>query len=235
MNMKKLHHFIGQFNLADDTITLTDRRLVHQLADVLQLRAGETIVLCDGQGTKVTAHLSALGQGRVIVQAISRTTTSAHPPLHLFCSLIKKDRFEFVAQKATELGATHITPLLAARTVKHHLNLARMQTIATEAAEQSEQFFCPAITAPVLFSEALKKYPPEQTFFFHPNGLPVKKIPVSAALPTALYIGPEGGWTDDEVAQAEKYGARIVSLGSGILRAETAAIIAAWWGSQAAS
>lgn len=143
----------------------------------------------------------------------------------LFCSILKKENFEWVVQKATEIGVSVIVPVLTKRTVKTGLNFERLNKIAREATEQSGRGTVPKIRQVVDFTDAIKMRKDfgqalilEQTSTGEPEIDQVGSV--------AILIGPEGGWEEDEISMALDDGWGAWSLGRTTLRAETAAIVA---------
>ena len=129
---------------------------------------------------------------------------------------------ETVVRMATEMGVTRITPILSARVVARGDKSARWQRIAESSASQCGRADLPRIDAPCSLEDALVALEGWSVWMCSPGAGPVV-IPDG---PVAVLVGPEGGWTDDECAQATQAGARALTLGSTILRADTAAIVA---------
>ena len=141
-------------------------------------------------------------------------------------AMIKKDNFEWVAQKATELGVTNIIPLLCEHSEKRKLNMDRMRTIAIEASEQSGRGDIPVIHDPIKIGDVLQSgMLPQEKVLFHPDGIPFDQYKHGTlASSVALFVGPEGGFSDKEIALCKIYNMPVVTLGKQILRAETAGI-----------
>jgi len=218
------------------TIRIDDPRHVHHLVNVLRLKAGDSLICCDGQGREYTGTILR-NTPRVLTVQIEaqRTVMSAAPRLWLAQGLPKADRFEWIVQKATELGVERISPLLTARTVvrpsaeQGARKCLRWQRIAEAAATQCRHAEIPRIDPPQPF-EAWLASVPEHWFLLVPT-LETATTPLKSALEQktqsgeiALIIGPEGDLTREEVDAARAKGASPVSLGPLTLRAETAAI-----------
>ena len=154
--------------------------------------------------------------------------------IHLFAALIKFDRFEWLIEKATELGVSSIQPFAAVRSERGLLQaapkrLARWGKIALEASQQAHRASLPIIEAPISFPAALKTDAPVKLLLDESGGPPILDLlpRKDAALgPVAVLLGPEGGWTEAEREQAYATGWQGCSLGNTILRAETAATAA---------
>lgn len=153
----------------------------------------------------------------------SRTEEFPHT-VHLFVSILKRDNFEWVAQKAIECGARSITPISSSRTIKMGLNYDRILKIMHEATEQSGRIKLSKLHETISYTEAILEVAKQNIPFYIAD----KDGMESASSPqkdVALFIGPEGGFTDEEKKFALEHGAKLLSLGTTTLRAETAAIL----------
>jgi len=221
----KLHRFIGDFNLTEKSLFSEEKELVHQLKSVLKIKQGEKIILCDGKGKE--ASFSAMFQGKGFVFNRESDIVPAWTPLNkitLCLSILKKENFELTVQKATELGVSKIIPIISARTVKTGLNKERITKIAKEAAEQSGRGDILEILPISSFEKCLAIE--GNKIILHPTGKN-EKDPIILK-PKIIFIGPEGGWTDEEILVAKQAGISCVSFGPMTMRAETAAIIASF-------
>jgi len=248
--MAKIHRFIDNFNLSNSEIEITGE-IAHQIAKVLKLEINEQVELCDGKGKNVLGKIKSLNKNSVIVDA-EKTWTSENESTRsvtLFCAVLKKENFELVVQKTTETGVNKIIPIITTRTVKTGLNMERLQKIAKEASEQSGRSFIPEILEPISFEQSLEMVKDndcniffdmggELVFEKHCTGRRAEHNNSSAdeyvcfsntnSPPINIFIGPEGGWTEEENKKAKDAGFKIASLGQLILRGETAAIIATY-------
>ncbi|MGB7248338.1 MAG: 16S rRNA (uracil(1498)-N(3))-methyltransferase [Phormidesmis sp.] len=215
----------------------------HYLTRVLRLSAGDRFIAQDGQGQQWLAALGEQPDQAVLLETIAVAAPSM-PPLKLIAALTKGNSFDQVVRQASELGATHIYPALSDRTLlKPSPNrLARWQRIAQEASEQSERARVPAVFAPVEFRTCLALAEHEADLHSlkylcgarsaaqtdSPHLLAQLQTHLTSVnLPSVtLAIGPEGGWTTEEITVAIAHGYETVSLGSAILRAVTASITA---------
>jgi 16S rRNA (uracil1498-N3)-methyltransferase len=207
----------------------------HHLRDVLRLTVGDQVELFDGKGngyigivTDNSREVRVSGLRRLEMPSLSQ------PRLILAAALIKSDRFEWMLQKATELGADEFVPLATRftgiRIPAHRLEgrMQRWKRIVTEAARQCGRRDVPAVRQPLEFSRFLEteRLAPLARFFFF-EGAEQLLIPDCAESGGAvLCIGPEGGWDQPEVDAAAAAGYRVFSLGRTVLRSETAAIAA---------
>ncbi|HEX2038310.1 MAG TPA: RsmE family RNA methyltransferase [Acidimicrobiales bacterium] len=184
----------------------------HHLARVLRLRAGETVSVSDGRGgwrlCTWTDDSAPAPVGDVVREP------APHPPVTVAVPLLKGDRTEWTVQKLTEVGVDRIVPFVPGRAVVRSRNLERLRRVAREAAMQSRRAWLPEVVEPVAFAEAAAL---PGAALAEPGG-----DPPSLERPTVL-VGPEGGWTPEERA----CGLPAVGLGPTVLRAETAAVVAA--------
>jgi 16S rRNA (uracil1498-N3)-methyltransferase len=143
--------------------------------------------------------------------------------VYLFSSLIKKDKYEWVLEKCTELGVTHFVPVLSARTEKKDFNQERGKKIIKEAAEQSGKSKLPNLSEPRPLDKALEEFSGIANVALHLGGETFKTIdPQSYDI--GIWIGPEGGWSDAEIELFRQHSVPIATLGPQILRSETAAV-----------
>ena len=227
--MKKIHRFIIHQPLPEGggVLEVADRPLLHQLTRVLRFGINDQLVLCDGQGNEAEGTVLEITPKRVLV-ALSQpypVTTEPAGKLHLYAALIRPELFEFIVQKTTELGVTSITPLITERTVRIGFKRPRLELIAQEAAELSGRGIVPTLFEPLVLSDIFSSVTAARVWCIaDQGGEPVSQVLTSAVSEVALLIGPEGGWTDRERAHAEEVGMRRITLGTTMLRAETAAV-----------
>ncbi len=226
--------FVERIHGGEAELTGDDAR---HLARVLRAEPGQRYELSDNHSAYL-AEISAADSRRVTFRIIEPLPAAAPAPaIALFTALIKFDRFEWLVEKATELGVARIVPVNAARAEKGLASAAskraeRWRKIARESSQQARRVRMPEIAAPAEFPAALADSSRYRYFLEEqPGALPiVRALPPepsrSSADSIALLAGPEGGWTDGERAQAKDAGWTPVSLAPNILRAETAAIAA---------
>lgn len=228
--MTKIHRFIGPYQLATGTLRIDDADLAHQLRSVLKLGIGELIIIGDGSGSEAHCRILRYDSGAVIVEGMSigRNANELPGRTTLYCALLKADHFELAAQKATEVGISEIVPIITERTVKGSLRVDRVRKIVREAAELAGRGLVPEVREPVAMERVLTEASRNDVnFFFDPSGTLFTGAAKSVRH-AGLWIGPEGGWNEGELELARQVGMRISSLGSLVLRAETAAIVASY-------
>ena len=202
-----------------------DQKLLHQWRHVLRLKPGDEVILFDGFGQDFRCELASL-ETKEAVCLVRESTKSASAPaqqLCLFVSLIKRERFEWLLEKVTELGVAQIRPIIADRSEARRFNLERAKTIGKEAAEQSGGTL-PALYESMELQNAFQEYHFFKTIAFDPNGEPFKKSGWNSEEKLGACIGPEGGWSARELEFFRKQKATVSSLGAPTLRAETAAV-----------
>lgn len=211
---------------------LTGDQAVH-LARVLRAEAGQIYDIV-ANGFLHRAEIAKVSEQEVSFILHEELESDAALPLHLLLAVFKFDHFEWAVEKATELGVARITPVLARRTEKH-LALAagkrveRWRRIALEAAKQSRRTDVPEIAEPVLLKSALEAESCVLRILLSETeqGITLgSALDDSKAGSVALAVGPEGGWTAEEMVWFAQSGWKGVTLGPRILRAETAAIAA---------
>jgi 16S rRNA (uracil1498-N3)-methyltransferase len=230
--------FVDRKNIAGDSAVLSGTEAGHMLRS-LRLRPGDSFFAFDEEGQRYRMR---------ILEATSRSLRAevleSHPPepppataITLLVGLPKADKMDFILAKATELGCSRLIPFRSSRTIPRpdaqeaRKRLLRWERVALAAAKQCGSARVPEISPPLSFPEALRAgaasecrvifYEGEGTF-----GLKTVLSAVPAAKSAALLVGPEGGFSEDEVAEAEKAGFRRAGLGARILRVETAALAA---------
>jgi 16S rRNA (uracil1498-N3)-methyltransferase len=203
----------------------------HRIASVLRMRAGERLALFDGSRELECELLEV--RPRVKARVIARLPDM--PPsrhLTLFQALIRPNRFEWLIEKVTEIGVSAIVPVVTERVAVRARSIGagrfdRWSRIAIEASEQSGRRCLPALREPLDFAVAVKSAPKPAMFAWEGmRAEPASRIE-SDATELSLFIGPEGGWSEDEVALARREELTFMSLGPNTLRSETAAVVAA--------
>jgi 16S rRNA (uracil1498-N3)-methyltransferase len=220
--------------LQEGARVLIEGNPAHYLARVMRVGAGDAVILCDNITGEWAARVADAGKREVAVEVVERLRMrEAVPDLWLCPALLKKDRFDLVLEKATELGAARIQPVITRRCVADKLNIERAHSLTIEAAEQCARTALPELGDPVKLSALLAAWPEGRALFFaDENAKDQGGAPAAAAFaahsgPAAILIGPEGGFDEAERAAIRAHpAARPISLGPRILRGETAAIAA---------
>ncbi len=217
------------------------------LTRVLRVETGQKFEISDNRAAWLAEVMEARGE-RVVFRVIEPIESSALPVrITLIAGIIKFDRFEWIVEKATELGVERIVPLDCARTEKglfeaSHKRAERWRRIARESSQQSRRVTIPEISPAAAFDAGIAQTANFRYFLEESTAPPfLSELPEkrAAADHVAVMLGPEGGWTDGERRMAAEAGWLPVSLGPLVLRAETAAagalavVGAAWLASNA--
>jgi 16S rRNA (uracil1498-N3)-methyltransferase len=229
-------------NQNDTSDLITQKSATAQWKKVFRFGPGDRVVLFDGTGRDFTCEIIEYKSGNgnrddeTILKIIEVCENNVKPrcSVSLFATLVKKDTFEWITEKATELGVSDIVPVIAERSEKKNLNKERLEKIAIEASEQSGRATVPEIHPVIGFADAVvdvvkRKRP---AIAFDPSGIKFSEKTFAdfgnsdSTGSIAVFIGPEGGWSPGELNAFKKAGIPILSLGPQILRAETAAIAA---------
>lgn len=198
----------------------------HYLLGVMRLKVGAAVKLFDDISGEYLATVTSAGKRDLIltVEAKLRDRESV-PDIWLCQALVKKDRFDWIAEKMCELGAARFVPVLTTRCVVDKVKEDRLRAHMIEAAEQCERTALPDIAPLTKLDELLDKWPDGRTLYFCDERGGDAFAPTPG--PAAILIGPEGGFTDAENALIRAHPAAIAaSLGPRILRADTAAVAA---------
>ncbi|MCD2324507.1 16S rRNA (uracil(1498)-N(3))-methyltransferase [Sphingomonas sp. IC-56] len=208
----------------------------HYLVSVMRMKAGDPVKLFDDRTGEWLALARDTGKRDLTVEITERLRErEAVPDLWLCAAPIKKGRIDWVAEKACELGAARLAPVLTRRTVVDRLNLERLRSHMIEAAEQCGRTAVPELIEPVKLPALLRDWPVDRTLFFadETGGEPAAHAMRSRRGPAAILVGPEGGFDEDERAAIRALPQSVgIGLGPRILRAETAAAaaMALWMG-----
>lgn len=227
--------FVGEALRARHTVTLEGGQAGY-LSRVMRVAPGDAVILCDDRTGEWASRVTETGRRAVVLEVVERLRPrEAVPDLWLCPALLKKDRYDLVLEKATELGAARIQPVLTRRCVADKLNPDRAQSLVIEAAEQCARTALPELGTPVPLDAMLRDWPPDRVLYFadERGGEPAAQAFAARGAPAAILVGPEGGFDDAERALLRTHPAVTpVSLGPRILRGETAAIaaLALWMG-----
>ena len=224
--------------LAEGTSVSLEGGQAHYLGKVMRAGPGDAVILCDDKTGEWLAEVSAAAKRDVTLSVVRRLRgREAVPDFWLCAALIKKDRFDLVLEKATELGVAAVRPVLTRRCVADKLNPERARAIVTEAAEQCARTALPGLAEPVKLDALLREWPKGRRLYFadEEGGAAAAEAFSAHDGPAALLVGPEGGFDDAERAAIRAHtAAQAITLGPRILRAETAAIAgtALWMGTR---
>lgn len=209
-----------------------DKAGANYLLNVLRLKAGDAIHLFNGRDGEWKARIEPAGKrGCTLVAEEQLREQTPLPDLHYLFAPLKHARLDYMVQKAVEMGAGRLSPVITTHTQVGRVNIKRMQANVIEAAEQCGVLAVPEVDAPRKLSEVLAGWPEERRLIFcdeaAPTAGPAEALARLPRGPAALLIGPEGGFSEDERRDllSRPY-VTVLSLGPRILRADTAAVAA---------
>ena len=226
--------FVHPTSIEADQVALTGG-VAHQIAHVLRLRAGDEIVILDNSGYEYLVLLHKVSSTVVDGLVKERRWNQGEPNTRvtLYQGMLKSDKFEFVLQKGTELGVTEFVPILCERSIARAVGKLtksrrnRWERIIAEAAEQAGRGKLPTLSDPMSFDTACEGAPGLRVIpWEHESVTKLRCVLNGNPSVVSIFIGPEGGLTSKEVETAVGFNVTSVTLGSRVLRAETAAITA---------
>jgi 16S rRNA (uracil1498-N3)-methyltransferase len=225
----RINSLVDAEELKKEVVTLSSEES-HHLARVLRVQAGQEITLFDGQGNVADGGIESVGKSAVEVRISKRySVPSPAVQIDLIQALPKPDRWELVMQKAVELGASNIYPILTQRTEfkPSEKKMERWQKIVLNAAQQCEVRWLPSLHPLAKLDDiltSLENYDLVLVGSLYDGATPFREVAMAGKKNVALLIGPEGDFSQEEVTAAVAEGAIPVSFGDRILRTETAAI-----------
>jgi 16S rRNA (uracil1498-N3)-methyltransferase len=235
-----MHRFFVKPDQISDTQVRFLEQQVDQLVKVLRINLNDRVTILDNTGWEYEVIIRNINRNNINGEIVNKAFPDRESPVkvNLFVSLLKKDNLEWVFQKGTELGIHHFTPMICARTIiryeERSQKMERWTKIIQEASEQSTRSIKPGLSDPIFFQAALKDLDPkglnmiawEKETRQHVKSVLGSITSVNIPSSVNIFIGPEGGFTEEEIKSAEGFKLLSVSLGKRILRSETAAIAA---------
>lgn len=224
----RIHRFYVNKNFSDETFDINDKDLIHQWRSVFRYNVASQVIVFNGDGYDYLCMITSLRNLGATLEVVKKIKNREKKKMavSLCVGVIKKDNFELVVQKATELGVSQIIPVICERSEKKNLNMERLQKIAIESSEQSGRGDIPVIHEVVELSTLLNS-----------DNLTKNKILLNLegeyigdylarneSKEITIFIGVEGGWSEREIKEFAERNIMSVCLGSQVLRAETAAI-----------
>ncbi len=238
-----MHRFFVPPTCLDKNSVYFPMEISRQISTVLHLRAEQRVVVLDNAGSEYEVELEIVAprttQGRILASRLAGGEPRTH--LSLYLSLAQREKFEWMLQKCCEVGAAEFIPVITSRGLvqspeESRSRLERWQRILQEAAEQSGRGRIPTLTAPLRWEDALRHFQARsapgliawegEKIFSLAAALAQTGLKTDPDPRLALFIGPEGGFSEAEIAQARAAGLAVVTLGRRILRMETAAVVA---------
>lgn len=222
----RLHRFYVLQPLGEEVV-INDVSLIKQWANVFRYKKGDFVILFNGDGTDVSYSIENIStKESVLSRKKIEPVYIPERKITIYISIIKKDLFELAVQKATEIGVSTIIPILSERSLAKNISEGRLNKIIIEASEQCGRGDVPTILPAISLEDVLSvPSPHEVSYYLNKDGkhwqnkhTNIKNI--------GLFIGPEGGWTENEENLFKKNKISSISLGETVLRAETASIVA---------
>lgn len=216
------------------TVILNEEQSRH-IARSLRMRVGDMITLSAGNGTDYGCIIEEITAKEVTLRVCYEQANNSEPSVkvHLYQGVPKGDKFEDIIQKCTELGISEITPVLTKRSISRpdeksaRRKQERYQKIALEAAQQSGRGIVPQINKMTDLKKASEQDESQlKILFYEGGGEPLRKIISSDFKSVSVYIGPEGGFEENEVDIIKAAGGTVATLGKRILRTQTAPVAA---------
>jgi 16S rRNA (uracil1498-N3)-methyltransferase len=230
--MKKIHRFFTPFSQNGNNLKIEDYSTIKQIKEVLKLRTGEQCIIIH-DNINIYAEITKITKESIeLIFIKNELILEPETKITLYMAILKKENFELVVQKASELGIHTIVPIITDRTVKTGLRYDRLEKIAKEASELSGYGTFPYILESVELEQALIKDTNTVKLFFDISGDHIHHVLQTTDFiknkERSIYIGPEGGFTEKEINLAKEYNCKITKIDNFTLRGETAAIIASY-------
>lgn len=217
----------GQFEISGDD--------AKHISFSLRMRCGEHLTVCDGRGTDYHCEITSMDGKTVLLSVLSSKITETEPPvkIRLYQSVPKGDKFDYIVQKAVELGVSEIVPVYSSRCIvkpdekSEEKRLARLGKIAEEAAKQCGRGMIPKVLPHMRYTDAVKScgenafvcYEDEKAYSLKTY---LEEFAEREGKELSFFVGPEGGYAAEEISLAAGHGVASVKLGARILRSETA-------------
>lgn len=233
----RIHRFYIKVKIEGKSFDVSDRDLIHQWKKVFRYNVGSQIIVFNGSGTDylcVISSLRGLGATLMVLKEMKKEYSLPKRNVCLCMALIKKDNFDLVVQKATEIGVNSIVPILCEHSEKKKLNIERLRKISIEASEQSDRGDIVTIYEPYTFENLFNtSILPQEKIVLHPaeggvnpeGAMSWRQYKDSTNhMSVAVFVGPEGGFSPKEINLLKSYNVKVISLGENILRSETSAM-----------
>lgn len=226
--------YLQNIIIQNDSVNIRDKQVIYQITKILRLKKGDIFVVFDPQ-FEYQILIRQISQENLTGKIIEKTKSEREPKkkLTLYQSLLKSDKFEWILQKCVEIGVSEFTPMVSDNSIVREISenkLERYQKIIKEATEQYGSTKIANLSPVVTFKQAaeqIKDFKGQKILAWEGQiENQINKVLDKNQKEYHLFIGPEGGFSPEEVELAGQNGIQIVSLGKRILRAETAAIVA---------
>lgn len=228
----KIQRLFLDVPLCHEEIVTLDKPQANYIANVLRMKSGDYVLLFNGHDGEWLCEVEVESKRRVSLKCLSQEREQPQTSDFLYCfAPLKVGRLDYMAQKAVEMGASQLQPVLTQHTQNHRLNVDKMNANALEAAEQCGILNVPQCCEPLKFDQFLDNWDENRTLIFCDEDArtnnPVEKLQELKGRQLGVLLGPEGGFSDEErAALRAKPFVVAIPLGGRILRADTAAVAA---------
>ncbi len=225
-----MHRFILRNKQIRNKTIVFDEEQSHKIRKVLRMTIGDIVEVFDNSGWVYEVELFKLTNEFTLGKIVSQKLFERNAHITLFQSLIKLPKIDFIIEKSVEFGADKIVFFQSAYSQIntkwiYRKHLSRWQRIAESAAEQSGRVFVPQIIVDVRsFDDIIAESADSDAFILHPDGEILSSKLLNHSHPIRFFVGPEGGFSHQEINTAEKLGIRKIKLSNNILRSETASL-----------
>jgi 16S rRNA (uracil1498-N3)-methyltransferase len=224
---KSLPRLFVRQTLSEGVAIALDANQANYLGNVLRLGVGAELLIFDGLSGEWMAHIADAGKKRMTLEVDRQTRESESiPDVWLAFAPVKRTKTDWLVEKATELGVARLIPVMTQRTVAERVRLDRLESIAIEAAEQCGRTRVPQIVEPTSLKRLIEELDPARHLYFADEGGGEPVASTFAEGPALILVGPEGGFSEEDIQFLRGIWASAISLGPRILRAETAALAA---------
>jgi len=220
--------FVDQTLMPQAEVQLSAEQ-AHYLGAVLRLAVGDAVCVFNGRDGEFASVVTEVAKKKMLLRVdVLTREAKASPDIDYLFAPLKHQRLDYLVQKAVELGAKRLRPVITSRTIAERVNLDRMKANVIEAAEQCELVFMPEVLEPVSLNAAIRDWPKERALIYCDEAAEQSDAIVALSklkTPVAILVGPEGGFTTEERAMLKALPfVTAISLGPRIMRADTAAV-----------
>ena len=219
--------FVNKKEIDENEIILIGENFNH--AKVLRLRMGEKVVICDGLGMDYITDVKSIEKSAIVLKTneIRPNATEPKTKITLYQALPKSDKMEYIIQKAVEIGVYKIVPIITQYCIQNKVDkLTRWQKIIESAAKQSHRGLIPQILPAITLPQALDE-DGNKVVLYENASTPLKTyLQSNKSTEIGIFIGPEGGFSESEITLFSNHQIPVLSLGSRILKTETASLVA---------
>jgi len=229
----RVHRFYYNFSPNEKKVKIQDKSLIHQLRNILRMKKGQEIILFnEKEERKGEIILLTKDFLEIVLKEEIKSLKESRIYVCLFASLLKRENFEILVEKVTEIGVKEIYPLICKRTVKLNFKEERLKRIIKEASEQCGRKSLTILHPPFEFEKAINLVNNQANFFLDFFGENFQKVvrsfPLEKMERVNLFLGPEGGWSEEERKKVKEKNFLVIKISDLIFRSETAGIVGSY-------